>query len=245
MGYNYDELYRRDEIIDDPSGTPATIARWAFYGPGRVAELLFANGLICTQMNNARTNTAVQSSVANPAWGDQSADRLGYDGAGRTITKRYLDATASDTGYSNTSALVGFTTAYDHASNKQYERELHAESRSHLYPALDSLDRLRQYQRGTLQEVASVVSVATPITLPGTDSDRTYRLDALGNWQRTTCTPVGSAETTEYRRTNHVNGPVQFWQALALHGCQICSHDRVAVLQGDRSGKPGVESMWK
>ena len=78
MGYNYDELYRRDEIIDDPSGTPATIAQWAFYGAGRVAELMFANGLICTQLNNARTNTAVQTSVANPAWGDQSSDRLGF-----------------------------------------------------------------------------------------------------------------------------------------------------------------------
>jgi len=86
-------------------------------------------------MNNARTNSAVQTSVSNPAWGDQSSDRLGYDGAGRTITKRYLDATASASGYSDTEALVGFTTRFDHASNKDYERHLHAESRSHLYPA--------------------------------------------------------------------------------------------------------------
>ena len=106
VGYNDDELYRRNEIIDDPSGTPVTTAQWAFFrlrpffakawegyggqdGAGRVAELNLGNGLICTQMNNARTNSAVQSGVANPArhggsatWGDKSSDRLGYDGAG-------------------------------------------------------------------------------------------------------------------------------------------------------------------
>ena len=206
VGYNYDELYRRDEIIDDPSGTPATIAQWAFYGAGRVAELNLGNGLICTQMNNARTNSAVQSDVANPAWGDKSTDRLGYDGAGRAITKRYLDATASASGYSSDEALAGFTTQYDHASNKLYERHIHAESRSHLYPSLDSLDRLLQYQRGTLQQAPDgTVSAATAITLPGTDSDRSYRLDGVGNWQRTTYTPVGSAETTQVRQHNHVN----------------------------------------
>ena len=66
----------------------------------------------------------MQSSVSNPAWGDQSSGRLGYDGAGRMITKRYLDATAPDTGYTATAALVGFTTAYDHGSNKRYERHI-------------------------------------------------------------------------------------------------------------------------
>ena len=129
--------------------------------------------LICTHMNNARTNSAVQSSVSNPAWGDRSSDRLGFDGAGRMIAKRYLGATVSVSGYSATAVLVGFTSAYDHASNKRYERHLHAESRSHLYPGLDSLDRLLQYQRGTLQEAGNGgATVATPITLSATDSDR-------------------------------------------------------------------------
>lgn len=82
------------KIEEDPDGTPTDIAQWWFFGPGRVAELKLGNGLYCTQMNNARTNSAVQSpSSANPAWGDVSSDRLGYDGAGRMITKRYLDPT--------------------------------------------------------------------------------------------------------------------------------------------------------
>ena len=161
-GYGRSTLTVEDLDLNEYPDSSA-IARWAFYGAGRVAELMFANGLICTQLNNARTHSAVQSDLANPAWGDQSSDRLGYDGAGRMITKRYLSAAASDSGYSSTQAKVGFTTAYDHASNKQYERELHAESRSHVYPALDSMDRLLQYQRGTLQQAAD-----------GTVAERTY-----------------------------------------------------------------------
>ena len=212
VGYNYDELYRRIKIEDDPDDTPADIADWSFFGPGRVAELALVSGLICTHMNNARTNSAVQSSVSNPVWGDRSSDRLGYDGAGRMITKRYLDATAPDTGYTSTASLVGFTTAYDHGSNKRYERHLHAESRSHLYPGLDSLDRLLQYQRGTLQEAGNGdVTVATAISLSGTDSDRTYDLDGLGNWNRTTYTSAGAPQAvSETRAHNLVNQVTRF-----------------------------------
>jgi hypothetical protein len=36
-----------------------------------------------TQMNNARTHSAVQAGVPLPAWGDDASDQLGYDGAGR------------------------------------------------------------------------------------------------------------------------------------------------------------------
>jgi len=195
-----------------PALNPNDIADWSFFGPGRVAELELGNGLFCTHMNNARTNSAVQSSVSNPAWGDRSSDRLGYDGAGRLITKRYLDATASASGYSATAALVGFTTAYDHGSNKRYERHLHAESRSHLYPGLDSLDRLLQYQRGTLQEAGNGdVTVATAISLSGTDSDRTYDLDGLGNWNKTTYTPAGTPQAvSETRAHNLVNQVTRF-----------------------------------
>ena len=40
--------------------------------------------------NNAGTQTAVQPGNPNPAWGDDSTDRLGYDGAMRPIAKRHL-----------------------------------------------------------------------------------------------------------------------------------------------------------
>ena len=77
-------------------------------------------------MNNARTNSAVQSPApVNPAWGDISSDRLGYDGAGRAITKRYLAGGISGTtpyAYNTPASVVGFTTAYDRAGNKFYER---------------------------------------------------------------------------------------------------------------------------
>jgi len=177
----------------DPRGT--SIATWSFWGPSRVAELALGNGLICTHLNNTRTNSAVQSpGVPNPDWGDRSSDRLGYDGAGRMITKRYFDATASSSGYTNTSAVVGFTTAFDLSSNKLYERHLHAERRSHLYTWHDSLNRLRGYERGTLAEGGG--SVTEAINVPNTDMQRTYDLDGLGNWRRTVFTPEGAAQAT-------------------------------------------------
>jgi hypothetical protein len=138
----------------------------------------------CTYLNNSRTRSAVQSPLSSPAWGQVDSDRLGYDGAGRMITKRWLGSQLNEQkGYDDTWPYCGFTAAYDHASNKLYERHLHAESRSHLYPDQDSLGRLRQYQRGTLQQDSQTgaVWVATPISLPGTDQQRTYDLD--GPWK--------------------------------------------------------------
>src|SRR5262249_12451658 len=150
----YDALYRRTLVHDPSEGID--IARWEFFGPGRTAEVTLNNGMmIGTWMNNARTRSAVQEGLSSPGWGDQSSDRLGYDGAGRMTTKRFLNSGAGGGGYDNTSAFVGFTTAFDQASNKLYERHLHAESRSHLYEPFsdsnvpqggyDSLNRLRQY----------------------------------------------------------------------------------------------------
>jgi hypothetical protein len=81
-------------------------------------------------------------------------------GAMRGITKRYFSSELNGSGgYRGTTAVVvGFTTVFDRASNKAYERELHAESRSHLYLPIDtegdvstgydSANRLRQHQRG-------------------------------------------------------------------------------------------------
>ena len=217
VGYNYDDLYRRTKIENDPDGSPTDIAEWSFFGPSRLAELTLGNQtpgnqLICTYMNNARTHSAVQSPTPqNPAWGNQSSDRLGYDGTGRMITKRYLDTAVSAGGYDDTETFVGFTTQYDRASNKDYERHLHAESRSSLYPSRDSLNRLREYQRGQLSEDAQGnVAVSSPITLPGTDTQRTYDLDTLGNWKNTVYTPVGGSETTEVRQHNYVNQTTTF-----------------------------------
>jgi RHS repeat-associated protein len=216
----YDLLYRRSQVQETSGAT--NIAAWQFFGPSRVAEVSLGNGLICTWMNNTRTHGAVQPSVANPAWGNQSSDRLGYDGAARPITKRFLaDGIngSSPYNYNDPSAIVGFTTEYDRSSNKLYERHLHAESRSHLYEPFsngsstggyDSLDRLRQYQRGVLSSTGGFAnngggSVATAISLPGTDRSRTYDLDGLGNWRRTVFTPEGGAPQTEIRQHNGLN----------------------------------------
>ncbi len=81
LANTYDLLYRRT-LVEDVTNS-VNVAAWQFFGPGRVVEVMLGNGLICTWMNNDRASSAVQPSVANPAWGNQSSDRLGYDGAGR------------------------------------------------------------------------------------------------------------------------------------------------------------------
>ena len=218
----YDALYRRSQVIEQ--ATSAVIASWQFFGPARVAEVVLANGLAQTFMNNARTNSAVQNGVANPAWGNNSSDRLGYDGTARNITKRYVSSVLNaQNGYANTTALVGNTTAYDRASNKFYERALHAEDRSFLYqpvdnsgniaspePGYDSVNRLLQYQRGTLSSTggyqnAGGGSVASQIALPNTDASRNYDLDGVGNWRNSAFSPVGGSAILDQRNHNRLN----------------------------------------
>ncbi|MCE9552376.1 MAG: hypothetical protein K8T91_03240, partial [Planctomycetes bacterium] len=48
-------------------------------------------------------------------------------------------------------------------------------------------------------------AIDTPITLPNTNESRTYDLDGLGNWRRTTFTPVGGSESKEVRQHNALN----------------------------------------
>ena len=89
----------------------ASIVGWQYFGPTRVAEWKLGNTLIGTFMNNARTHSAIQPGVSDLAWGDQSSDRLGYDGSGRPATKRYLAGGINGTthAYNDASAIVGFT----------------------------------------------------------------------------------------------------------------------------------------
>ena len=216
----YDVLYRRT-LVEETSGG-ADIASWKFFGPNRVAELTLGNGLIQTFMNNARTHSAVQSTLSNPSWGNQSSDRLGYDGPGRPITKRYLTGgiNGSTFAYNTTSAVLGFTSEHDKASIKLYERALHAENHSHLYQpydsdneptgGYDSLNRLRQYQRGTLSSTGGPGnlgggSISSAITLTNTNKSAQYELDGLGNWRRFIADPVGGGAVTQIRQHNGLN----------------------------------------
>ncbi len=205
----YDLLYRRT-LAHDEAGA-YDIAAWNFFGPSRMAQVSLGNGLTCTWMNNANTRSAVQADQSTPDW--TSGDFLGYDGAGRMIAKRFLSPHGS-------ALVVGFSSGYDRAGNKFFERELHAEDRSHLYePFLggvaqggyDSLDRLLQYQRGTLAAPTglnpgggSIISSGS-ITVPNTDTQKTYLLDGLGNWRQTGFTPVGGSAETEVRQHNGLN----------------------------------------
>jgi RHS repeat-associated protein len=217
----YDALYRRTEMI---LGSPSlqTLAAWEYFGPQRVAEVSYISGIIQTMMNNARTHSAAQyGSVTNPAWGTPSSDRLGYDGSGRMIAKRFLAGGINEStyAYNNTTPVVATTTAFDPANNKFYERPLQAESRSHLYQpfsygdpqgGFDSVNRLLIEQRGTLSSIGGYMgngggSVSTAITLPNTNTVDDWTLDGLGNWTELDYTPVGGSASTDQRNHNKLN----------------------------------------
>jgi len=193
---SFDALYRRQQIIE--AATSAVIASWQYFGPSRIATVTLGNGLLCSNMNNAQTRSAIQSGLPTPAWGSISTDQLGYDGAGRIIGKRY---------FNGSNVIVGFTSAYDMSSNKYFERPLHAEERSSLYDSYDSMNRLLDYQRGVLASGGG--SVSTPITLPNTDSQRNYNLDALGNWTSSVYTPEGGSQIPDQRNHNKLNEIIQ------------------------------------
>ncbi len=76
-------------------------------------------------------------------------------------------------------------------------------SSGHPPTGYDSLDRLRQYQRGVLAPGGG--SIVTPITLPNARTQQTYDLDGLGNWQKTQYEPVDGVLTTEQRQHNKLN----------------------------------------
>ena len=64
--------------------------------------------------------------------------------------------------------------------------------------------------------------------LPGTDTDRTYALDGLGNWSESVYTPVNGSETTDQRTHNYLNQVTEFddgTEVLYDHGDNIASDD--------------------
>jgi len=193
----------------------------------------------------------VQAGLPNPAWGNISSDRLGYDGAGRMIAKRYLAGGINGTthAYNTPTSVAGFTTYYDYAGNKLYERQLQVENRSALYEPFtsfvpqggyDSVNRLLQYQRGTLDSTGGLSNkgggdITTPITLAGTNKSQTYDLDGLGNWKNTVYLPVGGSSTTELRRHNYLNELTKFGSTPVTydHGNNAASSDPLIQQRGN------------
>lgn len=56
VGYNGDELYPRTDMEENAS----SVASSSFFGAARAAELKLGNARGCTQISNARTNSAVR-----------------------------------------------------------------------------------------------------------------------------------------------------------------------------------------
>lgn len=203
----YDKLYR----LIQKQNPPGVIAQWDYLGPQHVAEMSLGNGLSCSHLNNDRTKSIFQEGDIQPAWGDRSSDRFGYDGTGRSITKRYLnDQLDGSGGYADTDAIVGFTNDYDKSSNKLYSRYLHDESRSSLFPNkdYDSANRLGSYLRGEIGEGAS--GIATPISLPGANLGQSQDIGPVNNWRNVQTDPVDGDAGCVSRQHNDLNQIVSF-----------------------------------
>ena len=54
----YDPLYRRNGVTETSGG--GSLAQWQFFG-FRTATQTLGNGITCSMMNNAQTNSAVQA----------------------------------------------------------------------------------------------------------------------------------------------------------------------------------------
>ena len=190
--------------------------------------MVLGNGLTCTWMNNARKHSPCRAE--RPACpirlgslpAGQSADRLGYDGAGRVITKRYLLSGTGDGGYSHPGPSSASPPPSTAPATSSTSGALHAEERSSLYEPFDSnqipqggydsLDRLLQYQRGVLATSGGCRGQRRRFD-HGRRGDhaaqyrfaRSYLLDSLGNWRNTAFTPVGGSSQTEIRQHNGLN----------------------------------------
>ena len=72
---SFDKLYRRQQIIE--AATSAVIASWQYFGLSRIATVTLGNGLVCSNMNDAQSRSAIQSGLPTPAWGSIATDQLG------------------------------------------------------------------------------------------------------------------------------------------------------------------------
>ena len=157
----YDLLYRRTSVVEAAARRPSPPGSSS--GPSRVAEVALGQrpDLHLDEQRPHEQRRAVADPPVQSAPGATSRATAWATTAraARSPSATWPAASTARRTLQHATAVVGFTTAFDRASNKFYERALHAENRSHLYEPFDSkvpqggydsLDRLLQYQRGTL-----------------------------------------------------------------------------------------------
>ncbi len=153
--YTYDASSRLKTVSDQGAAQP--IAAYEYIGPDRVLERNDPiNGTSETFLDNSGTVN------------------VGYDGLGRPIEERDLEADGS--------LMVGFTYTYDRMGNKLTEGKLHDPANSETY-TYDSADRLIGFRR----------AAGGLAPLQGS-----WTLDGVGNW-----TSVDS-QTRQFSSNNEV-----------------------------------------
>jgi len=99
------------------------------------------------------------------------------------------------------------------------------------------MNRLRDFlykKRGTL--AAGGASIASEITLPGTFEMYSWNLDSVGNWKKTTQTPVAGSETTEARHHNKLH-------QITKAGSTTLTHDSSGNITDDGSRLLAYDAM--
>jgi RHS repeat-associated protein len=117
---------------------------------------------------------------------------------------------------------------------------------------MDSVDRLRQYERGELSPEAGEGgqgggSVIAPITLPGTDRFRNYDLDETGNWKRTSFLRAAEDQTTTEVRQHAPTNQLTKYGAVPVkydHGDNADRNEPGAAARGNGNIADDGLRLW-
>jgi RHS repeat-associated protein len=151
--------------------------------PARTRELTYPGGRVITENTDARSRMDHIDDASSPP----SIVQYAYDAGDRVLSRTYRNGTSAAYSYDNDDRTVnlqhshgvtptaGFSYAYDHEGNKQFENKLQDTTHSEAYQ-YDNTYRLIDYRVGTL--------VGSTIPVPSTETS--YTLDPVGNWNKKT-----------------------------------------------------------
>jgi hypothetical protein len=182
------DISRLSFLADDSSGSVGThLEEYSYLGLGSTIKRAHPQpGVDLTYIKQG-----VESN------GDAGDQYTGLDRFGRVVDQRWIVTS----GGSHTDR---FQYAYDRDSNRLYKNNLVASSQSELYHAngssagYDSLNRLTDFERGTLSASGSVLD-----TVSSASHSIDWSLDALGNMASVT-TDGGSAATRSHNSQNQI-----------------------------------------
>jgi YD repeat-containing protein len=147
----------------------------------------------------------------------------GLDNHGRVSRVRW-DATDSSSYFDSTQGTAGerddFSYGYDASGNRLYRTNNVNHAFDELYHAdgasagYDKLDRLTEFQRGTMTDANSD---GAPDTVSTSSRSQNWTLDPLGNWKQLNGSTGGSPDATQTRAHNSQNAIDTVTQSSVTH----------------------------